>query len=257
MDSDIHKNVQQRFGAFAQNYVTSAVHGISYTLDRLIELLEPLEGKRALDVATGGGHVALAMARKGANVIASDLTAPMLQAARNHISAQGVPVTYAQVDGQHLPFADAALDIVACRLAPHHFPDIVEFVNECARVIRPGGIVGIVDHVGPPDPDDSRYVNAYERLRDPSHVWEYNGDEWQSFFTDAGLRVQHVEVARTRLNFNWWTQMQNNDAETVLRLRVMLRQAPESVAHWLEPDLPEGGEASFTRWQIIITGVKA
>ncbi|MCC7448336.1 MAG: class I SAM-dependent methyltransferase [Anaerolineae bacterium] len=254
--NDTHNRVQERFGTYAQNYVTSAVHGASYTLDRLIELLEPLDGKRALDVATGGGHVALAMARKGAQVIASDLTVPMLQAARNYIDAQGVPMTYARVDGQRLPFADNSLDVVTCRLAPHHFPDIREFISECARVIRPGGVVGIVDHAGATNADDSRYVNAYERLRDPSHVWEYNEREWQAFFAEVGLQAQHTEVARTRLNFNWWTQMQNNDAETVLRLRIMLRQAPKSVAQWLEPDMPEGGEASFTRWQIILTGMK-
>jgi ubiquinone/menaquinone biosynthesis C-methylase UbiE len=253
---DTHNRVQERFGTYAQNYVTSAVHGASYTLDRLIELLEPLDHKWALDVATGGGHVALAMARKGAQVIASDLTAPMLQAARTHIGGQGAPMTYARVDGQHLPFADASLDIVTCRLAAHHFPNIRTFVSECARVVKPGGIVGIVDHCGAPKADDSRYVNAYEKLRDPSHVWEYSEKEWQAFFTEVGLQVQHSEVARTRLNFNWWTQMQNNDADTVQRLRIMLKQAPESVVRWLEPDMPEGGEASFTRWQIIITGMK-
>ncbi len=50
--------------------------------------------------------------------------------------------------------------------------------------------------------------------------------------------------------------MQNNDAETVLRLRVMLKQAPKAVADWLEPDMPEGGETTFTRWQLILIGVK-
>ena len=122
---DIRNRVQQRFGEFAQNYVTSAVHSTGYTLDRLIELVEPGPGKRALDIATGGGHVALGMARHGAAVIASDLTARMLNTARTFIQGQNIPTLFSCADGQQLPFADNTFDIVTTRLAPHHFPDAV------------------------------------------------------------------------------------------------------------------------------------
>jgi SAM-dependent methyltransferase len=134
---------------------------------------------------------------------------------------------------------------------------VAEYVSECARVLRPGGIFGLVDHAGPTEPDVARYVNTYERLRDPSHIWEYSRGEWEALFTTAGLRTTYGEVVRSRLNFDWWTQMQNNDAETVVRLRVMLKQAPQAVAAWLEPDLPVAGEWSFTRWQLILIGVKS
>src|SRR5258708_21202621 len=120
---DIHQQVQQRFGALAQGYVNSAVHATGYSLDRLIELVAPKAGQRLLDVATGGGHVARAMAAAGARVIASDLTAPMLSAARTHISESGLAADYLRADGQYIPFQSSALDGVTCRLAPHHFPD--------------------------------------------------------------------------------------------------------------------------------------
>jgi hypothetical protein len=51
--------------------------------------------------------------------------------------------------------------------------------------------------------------------------------------------------------------MQNNDADTVTRLRVMLKQAPEAVARWLEPDLPDSGPSSFSLWQLILIAEKA
>jgi ubiquinone/menaquinone biosynthesis C-methylase UbiE len=253
---DTHNKVQQRFGEFAQNYVTSSVHSSSYSLERLIELVQPAPGQKALDIATGGGHVALAMARKGADVIASDLTPAMLRAARAHIQEQGFMAKYAQVDAQHVPFKDNSLDLVTSRIAPHHFPDPAEFVRECARIVRPGGVVGLVDQVGPEESDAAQYVNAFERLRDPSHVWEYSQSAWESFFAEAGLRVRHKELARNRLEFEWWTKMQNNDADTVTRLRVMLKQAPEAVARWLEPDLPASGPSSFSLWQLILIAVK-
>jgi ubiquinone/menaquinone biosynthesis C-methylase UbiE len=254
MSDDTHQQVQERFGAFAERYVNSAVHKSGYSLDRLIELVNPQQGQRALDVATGGGHVALGLARAGASVIASDLTVPMLHAARSYIQGEGVTATFARVDAQHLPFADNSLDLVTCRIAPHHFPDVADFVQECARVVRPGGIVGIVDQIAPPKRQAAEYINTFERLHDPSHVWEYSQKEWERFFSRAKLEIRHRELARNRLDFAWWTQMQNNDAETVMRLRILLAQAPQAVIDWLEPDL--SGNGSFSLWQLILIGVK-
>ncbi len=204
---DTRQHVQQRFGPLAQNYVTSTVHSTGYSLDRLIELVAPGPGKRALDIATGGGHVALGLARAGATTIASDLTVPMLESARTFISGEGVPASFMRVEAQQLPFADNSLDIVTCRFAAHHFPDATAFVRECARVVKPGGVVGLVDQLGPVDREAARYCNAFEKLRDPSHVWEYSQEDWEAFFRSAGLDIRHAELARGRLDFKWWTQM--------------------------------------------------
>ena len=253
---DTRRRVQERFGGTAQNYVTSTVHGSGYTLDKLVELVAPAPGKHALDIATGGGHVALGMARQGADVVASDLTPLMLRAARKFITEQGLSAAYMNADAQNLPFADESFDIVTTRLAPHHFPDVQRYVAECARVVRRGGVFGLCDHAGAPDPDVARYVNAYERLRDPSHGWEFSQHEWEAMFISAGFRVEYSEVVRTRLNFIWWNEMQHNDTDTVLRLRVMLKQAPQAVADWLEPEKVDGDDAEFTRWQLILIGIK-
>ena len=255
-NDDTHQRVQERFGEFAQRYVTSTVHGTGYSLDRLIELIAPKQGQRMLDIATGGGHVARALAAAGATVIASDLTIPMLQAARASINEAGINASYLRNDAQHLPFADKSLDAVTCRLAAHHFPDAAEFVRECARVVRPGGLVGLVDQIGPQEIEAARYKNAYEKLRDPSHVHEFSREAWEGMFADAGLRITNADVSRSRLDFNWWTHMQNNDAETVLRLRVMLKQVPGGVREFLEPEFTESGNASFLLTQLILIGQK-
>jgi SAM-dependent methyltransferase len=223
----------------------------------LIALVAPAAGKRALDVATGAGHVAAAMARAGVTVIASDLTPPMLITARQTlITPPSADAAYCLNDAHALPFPADSFDIVTTRLAPHHFSDVPRYVGECARVLRPGGVLGVVDHAGALDMQVAKYVNAFERLRDPSHVWEYNQIEWEAYFHDAGLRVTHSELWGQRLNFKWWTQMQHNDADTVLRLRVLLRQMPATVAEWMQPETPDDAEWSFTRWQVILCGEK-
>jgi SAM-dependent methyltransferase len=247
---------QQRFGTYAQNYVSSAAHSTGYTLERLVALSEAAPGKRALDIATGGGHVALGLARRGAAVIASDLTPSMLRVASTFIAEQGASATFARIDAQQLPFADNALDIVTCRLAAHHFPNAAAFVRECARVVKPGGLVGVVDQIGPADPKAANYLNAWERLRDPGHNWQYSQGEWESFFVGEGLQVTTSEEVCLRFDLAWWTQMQHNDADTVLRLRVMLKQAPELVAAWAAPDMPEGGAITFGHHHLILIGSK-
>ena len=75
-----------------------------------------------LDVATGGGHVARRLREAGAQVVTVD-AAPGME-----------PDVIAPAD--HLPFADVSFDAVACRIAAHHFPDVLAAVREMARVAR-------------------------------------------------------------------------------------------------------------------------
>jgi SAM-dependent methyltransferase len=147
----------------------------------------------------------------------------------------------------------------SCRIAPHHFPDVEKFVRECARVAKPGGTVGIVDQIAPFERDPARYLNAFERLRDPSHVWEYSQADWEWFYEAAGLTRTHAEVCQNRLEFGWWVRMQNVPAARVTRLEAMLRQSPKAVAEWLQPELvPVGtpGAMYFSLWQLILIGKK-
>ncbi len=259
MTDDVRRKVQEQFGSFAQNYVNSPIHSSSYSLERLLELVDVRPGQRALDVATGGGHVALGLAKQDARVVATDLTPKMLAAARPYIdehAGEDRAVNYGQADALAIPFGDNSFDLLTCRIAPHHFPDVAQFVKEAARVVRPGGVVAVVDQIAPPDTEGAKFVNAFEELRDPSHVWEYAQTEWEDFFTAANLKIVHREVCRNRLEFGWWTKMQNVAPETVTRLQVMLHQAPPAAAEWLQPELSEGGPAYFSLWQLILIGVK-
>jgi SAM-dependent methyltransferase len=259
MPADAKSLVQHQFGAHAEGYVTSPTHAAGYSLDRLVEWVNPGPGQRVLDLATGGGHTALALARRGAWTVAGDITLPMLRAARHHIVAQlpGGATCYARLDAEQLPFPADTFDAVTCRIAPHHFPDVAQFVRECARVVRPGGTVGVVDQLSPGDPQTARYVNAFERLRDPSHVWAYNEDEWKGFFTGAGLTILHYESFDKQQELIDWADRMGCDAATVTRARAMLVQAPAPVAAWMKPHVFPTGEAHFVIRQFLLVGRKS
>jgi SAM-dependent methyltransferase len=255
MNNDAKALTQKQFGAHAEGYVTSPTHRAGYSLERLIELLAPQPGQRALDLATGGGHTALALARAGTWTVAGDLTQPMLHAARAHLREQGAgDVPLVRLDAEQLPFASASFDVITCRIAPHHFPDVAQFVRECARVVRPGGVVGIVDQLSPADPRAAQYINAFERLRDPSHLWAYNRAEWEGFFVGAGLTILHYEEFAREQALVSWAALMGCDADTVTRLRAMLLQAPAPVAAWLEPRDVHTPDARFHIRQFLLVG---
>jgi SAM-dependent methyltransferase len=279
----IKDQVSARFAAHAQGYVTSPSHAAGDDLERLVTLAEPQPDWRLLDVATGGGHTALRFAPLVRQVIALDLTPTMLQAAHAFMSSTpplflergrggevlesplrtrgwaggGVPVSFLAGDAEALPFPAATFDGVTCRIAPHHFPDCFRFVTECARVLRPGGLLLIEDNTVPDDPRAARYIDSFARLRDPSHQRSYAGYEWAGMLLDAGLVVEQVEtLTKPAVNLLDWAGRQGASAAVIERLQVLLRQAPPAVRAWMHPFASGTPDATFDHHYVLVKGRK-
>jgi ubiquinone/menaquinone biosynthesis C-methylase UbiE len=243
------QQVQEQFGANAAAYVTSTVHAQGASLARLVERVAPSPDWRVLDVATAAGHTALTFAPHVAAVIGLDLTPQMLPLAANLAGERGANnVSFTVGDVDDLPFGDDAFDAVTCRIAPHHFPDISRFIAEAARVLRPGGVLAVVDNVVPGSrlrgkkADRQReagaYVNAFEKLRDPSHVRCLSYEEWLDAMAAAGLAVEVQETLDKRLTFETWAARHTPEMQT--RLRVLLLRAPAAAAEFLDPRTDTG-----------------
>ena len=247
---------KERYARFADGYVKSETHARGSDLDRLLAIVQPQPHWQALDIATGGGHTALKFAPHVAHVIASDLTPRMLEKARRFIvEDRGVDnVSFEQADAENLPFEDDRFDLVTCRIAPHHFPDAAAFLRQCARVLKPDGFLMLQDHALPADREAARLVEAFERLRDPSHNRAYTKDEWLAMVARAGFNVEHSEIYLKRHDFIPWARRQGNDDFTIARLIKMLDEAPPIAREWMDPQHWGSENATFLNRHVLIRG---
>ena len=176
-------------------YVESDAHREGEDLEQLV--VWAAGARTALDVATGGGHVARRLREAGLEVVTCD-PAPGMR-----------PDVICRAES--LPFADGAFDVVACRTAAHHFADPGAAVREMARVC--GDRVLIVDTVFM-----GKDVEEAEALRDPSHVRNYTEAEWRSFLDEAGLGVRELRLLAHTFDFAAWLARTGCEGEEAARV---------------------------------------
>jgi len=185
----------------AEAFRESPTHREGADLDLLVEWCEPGPDVKVLDVATGGGHVARRLREEGCTVVTVD-PAPGMKAD-----------VLAPAD--HLPFANGSFDVVTCRIAAHHFPDIRAAVEEMARVSN--RLLVIEDNLF-----RGEHVEEAERLRDPTHVRCYSEDEWRDFVTAAGFEVEQVEHFDRHQSVDAWLERVDTPPEAAARIRELL-----------------------------------
>ena len=251
---DNRESVRERFGRAAGGYVSSPTHAAEADLARIVAVSGAGPDAVVLDIATGGGHTAIAMAPHVARVLATDLTPEMLGSAREHAARRGAAnIDFAIADAEDLPFADSSFDVVTCRIAAHHFPTPAAFVREVVRVLRPGGTFVFQDQIVPEDSTAAAVVEAFESLRDPSHARALPLSEWLSMLEDGGLTVASVDIVAKRHPLREWAALQSCAPETVDELIRIVADAPAEVGAWLEPEGWGMPEASFVNRHVILS----
>jgi len=186
----------------ADAYRASPTHASDPDLDIVVEMCNPRAGKKILDVASGGGHVARRLREQGAEVVTLDPSPGM----RADVLAPA----------EHIPFADGSFDCVVTRIAPHHFAEIGEAVGEMARVSNREVVI-----------EDTLYRSEEheeaEKLRDPSHVRSYSEEEWRDLLESAGLEIERVEYFEKTHQTDEWLARTECTGETAARVRELLR----------------------------------
>jgi SAM-dependent methyltransferase len=222
--------IQDRFGAAAARYAVSAVHRGGPDLDAMLAAGVATGRERVLDVGCGPGATALAFAERMASVVALDLTPAMLAQAQELAAERGLAnVRFEQGNAARLPFPDASFDVVTSRLAAHHVADPQAMVREAARVLAPGGTFLLSDAIAPEDPARDTFLNAFEVLRDPSHVRDHRISEWQAMFRAAGLAPSCLGRFDIHQEFEPWVARIGTAPDAVIGLRALCDAVPDEV----------------------------
>jgi ubiquinone/menaquinone biosynthesis C-methylase UbiE len=228
--------VQRQFSANAEHYRTSATHARGESLLKLVALLQPQPHWLALDVATGAGHTAATLAPHVDTVIAGDITAEMLAQAELVCREQrSSNVLFIRESADALSCADNVFDLVTCRVAAHHFPEPEAFVGECARALKPDGILAVIDNIVPDDRPSADWINDFERRRDPSHARCLSLAQWHETFVRTGFAIVCSEVNSKWFDFEEWMRRMNVDHETIALMERQLRESPDLVRRFWQP----------------------
>jgi SAM-dependent methyltransferase len=226
--------VAAQFGARAKAYVESPTHAQGEDLDAIEAMVARVKPAHALDLGTGGGHVAYRLARHAKAVTAADLSAEMLAAVAAAARGKGLAnVSAVRCPAEKLPFEDATFDFIGCRMSAHHWRDFEAGLREARRVLRPGAEAAFVDACSPGAPLLDTHLQAIELLRDASHVRDYSGPEWAGALARAEFELRAMRFFRLRIEFASWIARMQTPPVQVEAIRALQKAASADVrAHF-------------------------
>lgn len=244
----IHTSVREQFSQHAEYYAQSSAHAKGDTLDVILDFADTKGTEKTLDIATGTGFTAFALAPKVSHVVATDLTPEMVTKASELAQEQVVKnITFSVAAAESLPFATASFDLVTVRLAPHHFQDVPRFLSEVHRVLRNDGLFCLVDSVSPELEKMIKWQNYVEKLRDDSHVFGYPPSRWDTMILDAGFEIEKTAHTRNaQMSFLWWVRPQKNPPEVVQQIREAFAQLSPEEAKKHYTIVPDGDDFHFS-----------
>ena len=194
----------------------------------------PRGDERALDVGTGAGALALALAPLVREVVGLDPVPELLELAR----ARALPNTeFVEGDGTALPYPDGAFDLAGTHRTLHHVAQPERVVAEMARVTRPHGQVLVVDQLAPDDADAAAALHEFEITRDRSHARLLTDGELRELFAATGLSLLRDRREEERRELGAYLDLAGSEGESRARAEALAAADPgvlvESVGWYL------------------------
>jgi SAM-dependent methyltransferase len=217
--------VRARFSATAAQVAARAEHEIEPVREQVVRLVAPRGEERALDVGTGAGVLALALAPLVRTVVGVDVVPELLDAARRRAPENA---TFVEGDATDLPFEDAYFDLTGTRRTLHHIrrPELV--IAEFARVTALGGRVVVEDQIAPSDPLAAIELDRFERARDPSHTRTLSDADFRGLFDANGLVLEREERATHRRELGPYLELAGCTGEAAEQARALSPGGPEA-----------------------------
>src|SRR4051812_36960030 len=218
-------DVRARFGATAAKVAEHGEAQVEAVREQLRTFVTPSGDERAIDVGTGPGTLAIALAPLVREVVGVDVVPELLEAARRTAPAN---VTFVEADATRLPFDEGSFDLSCCRRTLHHVarPELV--VAELARVTRPGGAVFVDDQIAPVDPLAAFELDRFERARDPSHTRTLPDVDLCGLFDANGLVLIRSRFQTHRRELDYYLTLAGCEGDAQERARELSPGGPES-----------------------------
>jgi ubiquinone/menaquinone biosynthesis C-methylase UbiE len=252
---DERRPFQSFFSKHAKDYSKSQSHASGPDLAALIEALNPRGTELALDAATGTGFTAVTLAGRVKHVTGIDLTEEMLGQARELAQSMGVAnIEFERGDAMKTDYPDSSFDIVTTRRATHHFDDVLRFLLEAKRILKPGGRIGIVD-MSPPEGAES-FTNRIEKLRDGSHVEAFTPKAWESMIMGAGFGGLTSRVLDDRVTFERWLYPVEPGGKEERVIRSAWKSSPKPVRRLLKAEFDRNKIIAWSKARIVLVASK-
>lgn len=250
MNKDQHRAA---FGVRAGDYAVSQVHVSDDSLEIIRGLLGAASSpsQRAIDLGTGAGFNAFNMAQLDYQTVATDPAGPMLREAQRISGERGLSnLDLCQTSAECLPFADGSLDVVASRMAAHHFRDYQAVVSEAHRVLKVGGALIIADSVAPDDDSVRDWMEDIELRRDYSHIENRKSSVIEATVVEQGLSMVDRVHTSIHLKFNGWVARTAIPEPEAASLRLDFLTAPSVVKDTFE--IQEVGDDIHFAWPCLV-----
>jgi ubiquinone/menaquinone biosynthesis C-methylase UbiE len=249
--------VREEFTRQAPAYAANPSISDPDRLARLVQTVRPTAAQRILEVATGPGYVAMALAPLAREVVGVDLTAAPLELAEQRRQELGLDnVRFQLADAAHLPFVDGEFDVVVCRLALHHMANAPQVLHEMVRVCKPHGQVTAEDMIASEHSERAAYHNRFENLRDPSHLTAFPLSAVLTLFANAGLEIEQVSSNYLLQPLERWMANTQTPTDRAQEVRRMIERDAQEDLSGTRPFRNADGQWCFWHHMAIVVGRK-
>ncbi len=202
-DAENVKQAKESFNSILGNKKYAGIIKDDNHLSLLLDLINDGKYNKILDIGTGTGYLAFPLAERfsTASVCGIDIAEIIVEKNNAIVKEKGLPNLSFQVfDGLTYPFSNEHVDLIVSRYAFHHFPDVVNAVQQMNRILVKGGKVLISDPMRN-EKDDNGIIDKFMRVKKDGHIQFYSSNELDEIFISNGFTKEKQIITNMKFPF--------------------------------------------------------